>query len=665
MIPTASSVLKLAKKQIGICESPANSNMQKYGAAYGKNGVYWCAQFVWWLGWKSAGKNQSDNPIGKNMSAAYIQEATVAKGGKWIMKKNTSKSTRQKYLSKAKPGDIVSFDFGAMDAWRDHVGIVEKVDGNYLICIEGNTSKTGSQSNGGMVCRQRRLYTSVCSAVRPAYAAEKKSYAPKAGDLCLDLSNHQGKLSKKYFTKIKKQGYKSVILRSSYTEGSQFKQHEDLAFSTNVLNAHKAGLNIGVYHFSQAKTKSEASKEAAFCLKIITPYKKYINLPVAFDWESYKRLTAAIMKSNGRSYNTQICDSFCNPIKKAGFDVMIYASLVVFNNYLTSDIYKKYKIWVAQYYNKCQYKHDYYLWQFTSNNGKLDENFFGKQKLNSPEIVVEDDEMEQILPARGYYKKGDTGSEIEAIQRKLNKHNEGAFIVLPKLTVDGEWGPKTDEHVKLFQTARCLTVDKEVGEKTLKKLNTCTTDATMKAVNFACAIAQDNSFAYGAGDRAHRVGCYFCETNVGPVEKNKERKGEAHYVKDSNGNKHTYAKTYCCNTFITAAYAHGAKDPDILKICKRGSCCGMTPSSWPNFRNVGACKKVPFSKLKPGDVIVSHKDHGAKFHHVWMYVGKNRFVHAAISNWSAKSIAVLSGAESMYKKSYAKYDGTYVLRYRG
>ena len=72
-------------------------------------------------------------------------------------------------MKKAKPGDIVSFDFGAMDAVRDHVGIVDHVEGDRIWCIEGNTSKKGSQSNGGMVCLQPRPYTWICSAVRPAY----------------------------------------------------------------------------------------------------------------------------------------------------------------------------------------------------------------------------------------------------------------------------------------------------------------------------------------------------------------------------------------------------------------------------------------------------------------------------------------------------------------
>lgn len=170
---TASKVVKIARKQIGVCESPANSNRQKYGRDYGWNGTFWCGQFVWWCGWKASGKNQSKNPIAKSASAAYIQEETVARGGKWVMKKTSSSSTRRAALSKYKPGDIVSFDFGTYDCVRDHTGIVDHVDGNYVVCIEGNTSKSGSQSNGGMVCKKKRYYTEICSAVRPAYEEEK------------------------------------------------------------------------------------------------------------------------------------------------------------------------------------------------------------------------------------------------------------------------------------------------------------------------------------------------------------------------------------------------------------------------------------------------------------------------------------------------------------
>lgn len=171
----ASDVVKVAVSQIGYKESPANSNKTKYGKWFGMNGVPWCAIFLDWCFEHAKGGSLFPH----NPSAAYAQDEIVSScKGAWVMKKNTSRATRRAYLAQAKPGDIVTFDFGKMDAYRRHIGIVEKVSGSDIICIEGNTSKSGSQSNGGMVCRQVRPYTYICAAARPAYSDAVKPVKP-------------------------------------------------------------------------------------------------------------------------------------------------------------------------------------------------------------------------------------------------------------------------------------------------------------------------------------------------------------------------------------------------------------------------------------------------------------------------------------------------------
>lgn len=188
MAKTASDVLKVAIRQIGYCESPRNSNKTKYGKWFGVNGEPWCAIFLDWCFEKA--KEGSLFP--HNASAAYSQNELVSKcGGSWVMKQNTSRATRKAYLAKARPGDIVSFDFGRMDAYRSHIGIVEKVSGSNIICIEGNTTpdgKSGSQANGGMVCRKTRSYLSVCSAVRPAYSGAVPVPVPKPDPVTTPLT---------------------------------------------------------------------------------------------------------------------------------------------------------------------------------------------------------------------------------------------------------------------------------------------------------------------------------------------------------------------------------------------------------------------------------------------------------------------------------------------
>ena len=171
---TAAKVVKIARSQIGVKESPAGSNRTKYGADFGMNGETWCAIFAWWCGWKASDEDQSKNPFPKSASAANIQDVMVSsRGGSWVMPKSRSKDKRESMCRQALPGDSVSFDFGAYDAFRDHTGIIDHIEGDYVICIEGNTSGSGSQWNGGMVCKKRRHYSEICAVARPAYAKPK------------------------------------------------------------------------------------------------------------------------------------------------------------------------------------------------------------------------------------------------------------------------------------------------------------------------------------------------------------------------------------------------------------------------------------------------------------------------------------------------------------
>lgn len=184
----------------------------------------------------------------------------------------------------------------------------------------------------------------------------------------IDISAWQGKVTKSNFQKVKGDGVKAVILRTSYTTQVGFNLYKDKVFEYNYKKAVAAGLPVGVYHYSQARTVDEAKHEARYVLSIIKGLK--ITLPIAFDWEFGGRLSPSVAKKNGKAGNKKICDAFCNIIKEAGYDTMVYANLYTFNNYISDDIYKKWKIWIAQYSRTCDYKHKYYLWQYTS-SGKV------------------------------------------------------------------------------------------------------------------------------------------------------------------------------------------------------------------------------------------------------------------------------------------------------
>ena len=179
------------------------------------------------------------------------------------------------------------------------------------------------------------------------------------------------------------------------------------------------------------------------------------------------------------------------------------------------------------------------------------------------------------------------------------------------------------------------------------KLKKSTAQAIDDMATWAEWIADDNTFHYGHGKRAHHNGCYFCGTNVDHGARSK-----AGIV--------GYKKTYCCNPFVGAAWAHGGGDPEALKLCKKGSSWdyhkgrGYDTSS--KFKKLG---KPSIKKLRKGDVLCRDT-------HVAVYIGNGRIAHAAheddnvrnSKSWDS-SIKVQKLTPAVYKKF------TRVYRYKG
>lgn len=135
----ADKIIEIAKAEIGVTESPKNSNKQKYGKEYGVNGTAWCCQFVWWV-FKHANASPFFYGGGKTAWVPSVRKHYTQKG-KWIRRGNGT----------PKPGDIIIFGNRDDSGSGKHIGIVTKVTSSTVYTIEGNTTKTGYSANGGMV----------------------------------------------------------------------------------------------------------------------------------------------------------------------------------------------------------------------------------------------------------------------------------------------------------------------------------------------------------------------------------------------------------------------------------------------------------------------------------------------------------------------------------
>lgn len=173
----------------------------------------------------------------------------------------------------------------------------------------------------------------------------------------IDVSQWQGYVD---FNNVKNAGYDFVILRAGY---GKYTSQIDPTFERNYANAKAAGLNVGAYWYSYAKTASDASKEADVFLAAIKG--KQFEYPVAFDIEDPSQ---ADLPNN---VIDEICTAFCDKVEKAGYYVCLY-SYPGFISKISSDIRTKYDVWIANFTtaSKPSYNGPYGIWQHSS-TGKV------------------------------------------------------------------------------------------------------------------------------------------------------------------------------------------------------------------------------------------------------------------------------------------------------
>ena len=192
----------------------------------------------------------------------------------------------------------------------------------------------------------------------------------------IDVSYYQGKIDWK---KVKASGIEFAMIRLGYRGyGQEGKLMEDKMAFENIEGALDAGLQVGIYFFSQAITVEEAVEEAEFVLERIESYD--ITMPVVFDWE-YISEEARTAKMDRRTL-TDCYKAFCDKIAEAGYTPMAY-----FNTYQSRQLMylhelEEYPFWLALYSDRMTFPYRFEMWQYTDSGtvpgieGKVDINLF-------------------------------------------------------------------------------------------------------------------------------------------------------------------------------------------------------------------------------------------------------------------------------------------------
>ena len=181
----------------------------------------------------------------------------------------------------------------------------------------------------------------------------------------IDVSTHQKEID---WQAVAGDGVEFAILRlghRGYSEGGLFL---DKTFEQNLRGALDAGLEVGVYFFSQAITPEEAEEEADYVLNTLNGQE--LAFPVAFDWESISGDEARTDGLDGETV-TRCAAAFCKRIEDAGYRPAVYFNQT--QGYLHYDLrdLTDYELWLAEYGPTPNFYYHFDLWQY-SHTGRVD-----------------------------------------------------------------------------------------------------------------------------------------------------------------------------------------------------------------------------------------------------------------------------------------------------
>ena len=173
----------------------------------------------------------------------------------------------------------------------------------------------------------------------------------------MDVSRWQGVID---WDAVKASGkVDGVMIRALGSKGG--KPYLDPQFERNYAGATAAGLPVGVYYYTTARTKAQADAELAMLRKALAG--KTLGLPVVVDVEDNK------LHSLGKQALTDLTAYSLGVVESWGVYAMLYTylSFAASRLYMGGAALKPYDVWLAAYRkDKPITAYPYGMWQYTS-----------------------------------------------------------------------------------------------------------------------------------------------------------------------------------------------------------------------------------------------------------------------------------------------------------
>lgn len=175
----------------------------------------------------------------------------------------------------------------------------------------------------------------------------------------IDVSAHQGDID---WHKVRADGISFAIIRVGYRGTESGTIQLDSCFKQNLLGAQMAGLNIGVYFYSQATTVAEAEEEADFVLSELGSTS--LVYPVVFDFEPTGSDGARIAGMSADDMYA-VAKAFCDRIAASGRTAMVYGNIYDLQDMEYAGLWE-YGYWLASYTDLPSADIPFAIWQYSA-----------------------------------------------------------------------------------------------------------------------------------------------------------------------------------------------------------------------------------------------------------------------------------------------------------
>ena len=155
----------------------------------------------------------------------------------------------------------------------------------------------------------------------------------------IDVSSYQGDIN---WDAVAKDGIDFAMIRI-LTGKNAGAVNYDSKFKTNYSGARAAGLNVGVYRYSYATSRTLARREAKAVINALDGRK--LDYPIVMDFED----SSILQGTSTNSRRAEIILAFKEEVENAGYKFALYANKNWLDNYIDTGMLGDTHIWIARW----------------------------------------------------------------------------------------------------------------------------------------------------------------------------------------------------------------------------------------------------------------------------------------------------------------------------